>query len=80
MHSTVYYHMYSMLSSMYALLFSFCRAVGVVSITVLTNKLVSGAVSCSDLASKAKVEKYKTVSPFFTYLLCVLCMDFVYVG
>ncbi len=49
----------------------FCRAVGVVSIDVLTNKLVSGTVTCSDLASKAKVEKYKTVSLTYVCMYCV---------
>nr|QIA61828.1 cystathionine beta-synthase-like protein [Halichondria panicea] len=38
------------------------RAAGVVSISELTSKLVSGAVSGGDPVTKAKVNKYKTVN------------------
>ncbi len=41
---------------------SIYRAAGVVSISELTSKLVSGAVSGGDPVTKAKVNKYKTVS------------------
>lgn len=55
------------------------RALGVVSIDVVTRKLVSGALTCSDLASEAKVEKYKSVSDFIHVMLadmtlCGVCV------